>query len=134
MRSVNKVILIGNLTRDPELKQTSGGKTVAVVGVATNRTITRNGETAEEPQYHRVVCWEKLGELAGQLLRKGRKVFVDGELRYRTYTDDEQQTRGVCEIVANDFVLLDAKRSGDDFAVIKTPATSEDGDSGDVSL
>ncbi len=111
MRSVNKVILIGNLTRDPELKQTSGGKTVAIVGLATNRTVNRNGENTEESQFHRVVCWEKLGELAGQLLRKGRKIYVEGELRYRTYTDDEQQTRGVCEIVADDFVLLDQKPS-----------------------
>lgn len=133
MRSVNKVILIGNLTRDPELKQTSGGKTVAVVGLATNRTTTRGGETTEESQYHRVVCWEKLGELAGQLLRKGRKIYVDGELRYRTYTDDEQQTRGVCEIVANDFVLLDQKPT--DLIPLKhTPVSSDEVDPEDIPL
>ena len=86
-RSLNRVILIGNLTRDPELKYTPSGTAVCSFGVATNRSWkTADGETKEETQYHRIVAWQKLAELCGKLLTKGRKIYLEGRLVYRTFT------------------------------------------------
>lgn len=119
-RSVNRIILVGNLTRDPEMKTTTSGKSVCVFGLATNREVsTSSGESREESQFHRLVAWDKLGEIGGKLLRKGRKVYVEGRLNYRMYTDSEGQTQGVCEIVVEDFVVLDPKPAGE------TPASTK---------
>jgi len=75
-RSLNRIVLIGNLTRDPELKYTPAGTAVCTFGIATNRSWTTNdGQTKEDVQYHRVVAWQKLAELCGKLLNKGRKEF-----------------------------------------------------------
>nr|MBP7967723.1 single-stranded DNA-binding protein [Candidatus Woesebacteria bacterium] len=75
-RSINKVVLLGNLTRDPELKYTPAGTAVCTFGVATNRAwTTTDGQTKEEAQYHRIVAWQKLAELCSKLLTKGRKVY-----------------------------------------------------------
>ena len=111
-RSLNRVILIGNLTRDPELKYTPTGTAVCTFGVATNRTWTTNdGQTKEETQYHRIVAWQKLAELCGKLLTKGRKVYLEGRLTYRTFTNRDGQQRSVAEIVLDDFILVnDGKR------------------------
>ena len=77
-RSLNKVILIGNLTRDPELKYTPNGTAVCTFGVATNRSWkTTDGTVKEEVQYHRIVSWQKLAELCGKILSKGRKVYLE---------------------------------------------------------
>jgi single-strand DNA-binding protein len=83
MKSVNKVILLGNLTRDPELRQTEHNKTVCAFGLATNRNwTTETGKKREEPEYHRLVAWETLAEFCSKYLRKGRKVYVEGRLAY----------------------------------------------------
>ncbi len=87
MKSVNKVILLGNLTRDPELKQPKGKHTVCVFGLATNRSWPiKPGETQFETTYHRIVAFDKLAELCQQYLKKGRKVYVEGRLQTHTYT------------------------------------------------
>jgi single-strand binding protein len=99
-RSLNRVILIGNLTRDPELKYTQQGTAICTFGLATNRSWTTNtGEHREEAQYHRVVAWQKLAELCGKLLTKGRKVYVEGRLTYRTFTGRDGQQKTIAEIV-----------------------------------
>lgn len=119
-RSINRVVLAGNLTRDPDLKHTVNGHTVCVFGLATNRLIgASEGDGREETQFHRIVAWDKLGDLAARMLTKGRRVYIEGRLVYRTYTDAEAQTHGVCEIVADDFILLDSKpvASSDDAAM-----------------
>ncbi len=106
-RSLNRVILIGNLTRDPELKYTPSGTAVCSFSVATNRSwTTADGQTKEEVQYHRIVAWQKLAELCGKLLTKGRKVFLEGRLVYRTYTGKDGQQRSVTEIVLDDFIVF----------------------------
>lgn len=106
-RSLNRVILIGNLTRDPELKYTPSGTAVCSFGVATNRSWkTADGETKEETQYHRIVAWQKLAELCGKLLTKGRKIFLEGRLVYRTFTGRDGQQRTVSEIVLDDFIVF----------------------------
>lgn len=106
-RSMNKVILIGNLTRDPELKYTPAGVAVCTFGVATNRSwVTSSGEQKEETQYHRIVAWQKLAELCGKLLTKGRKVYLEGRITYRTFTDKNNQQKQVTEIVLDDFIVF----------------------------
>ncbi len=112
-RSLNRVLLIGNLTRDPELKYTPAGTAVCTFGIATNRSWkTADGQTKEDVQYHRIVAWQKLAELCGKLLTKGRKVFVEGRLVYRTFTGRDGQQRTITEIVLDDFIVFsDGRRT-----------------------
>jgi single-strand DNA-binding protein len=109
MRSVNKVILLGNLTRDPELRYTENAKAVCTFGVATNRNwTTETGEKREETEFHRIVAWEKLAETCDQYLRKGRKVYVEGRLQSRSYTGKDGIERTGVEIVLEELVMLDS--------------------------
>ena len=110
-RSLNRVTLIGNLTRDPELKYTPAGTAVCTFGVATNRSwTTQDGQTKEDVQYHRIVAWQKLAELCGKLLTKGRKVYLEGRLTYRTFTGKDNVQRTVSEIVLDDFIVFGDSR------------------------
>lgn len=111
-RSLNRVMLIGNLTRDPELKYTPAGTAVCTFGIATNRSWTTNdGQIKEETQFHRVVAWQKLAELCGKLLSKGRKIYMEGRITYRTFTGKDNVQRTVAEIVLDDFIVFgDGKR------------------------
>ncbi len=110
-RSLNKVILIGNLTRDPELRYTPNGTAVCTFGLATNRGwTTESGEKKEETEFHRVVSWNKLAELCNQLLAKGRKVYVEGRLQTRSWQGQDGQQRTTTEIVIEDMIILDSKR------------------------
>lgn len=114
-RSLNRIVLIGNLTRDPELKYTPTGTAVCTFGVATNRSWTTNdGQTKEDVQYHRVVAWQKLAELCGKLLNKGRKVFAEGRMTYRTFSGKDGIQRTIAEIVLDDFIVFgDGRRTTD---------------------
>lgn len=106
-RSLNKVIILGNLTRDPELKYTPNSTAVCTFGVATNRSWqTTDGQTKEETQYHRVIAWKKLAELSSKLLTKGRKIYLEGRITYRDYTDKNGQPRNITEIVMDDFIVF----------------------------
>src|SRR5919199_1184361 len=96
MRSVNKVILIGNVTWKDDLKQTEGNKPVCTFGLATNRNYTDGtGEKHEETDFHRIVSFGKLAELCDQFIRKGRKVYAEGRLHSRSWTDNEGQQKAV---------------------------------------
>ena len=120
-RSLNKVQLIGNLTRDPELRYTPSGTAVCTIGLATNRSwTTETGEKREETEFHRIVSWNKLAELCSQLLTKGRKVYVEGRLSTRTWTGQDGQQRTTTEIIIDDMILLDSKRP------VEEPAHSAD--------
>ena len=111
-RSVNKVIIIGNLTRDPELRYTPGGQAVSSFGVATNRNwVDKSGEKKEEVEFHNVVAWGKLTELTSQLLKKGRKVYVEGRLQTRSWEGKDGVTRQRTEIVTEDMVVLDRRET-----------------------
>lgn len=113
-KSLNKVQLIGNLTKDPELKFTPNGAAVCTVGIATNRSWTTDtGEKKDEADFHRLVAWNKLAEICGQLLKKGRKVYVEGRLQNRSWQDKDGQTKYMTEIVLSDMILLDSKRDGE---------------------
>ena len=110
-RSLNKVLLIGNLTRDPELRYTPSGSAVCTIGLATNRQwTTESGEKKEEVEFHRVVAWNKLAELCSQLLVKGRKIYVEGRLRTNTWQGQDGAQRSTTEVVIEDMILLDSKR------------------------
>jgi single-strand DNA-binding protein len=112
-RSLNKVELIGNLTRDPELRYTPSGAAVCTFGLATNRQwTTDNGEKKEDVEFHKVVAWNKLAELCGQLLAKGRKVYVEGRLQTRKWTGQDGAEKQTTEIVINDMIILDSRQSG----------------------
>jgi len=110
-RSLNKVMLIGNLTRDPELRYTPTGAAVCTIGLATNRGwTTESGERKEETEFHRVIAWNKLAELCSQLLAKGRKIYVEGRLRTNTWQTADGTQRSSTEIVIEDMIILDSRR------------------------
>ncbi len=107
-RSLNKVQLIGNLTRDPELRYTPNGNAVCSFSIATNRNwTTDSGEKREEVDFHRIIAWNKLGELCSQFLIKGRKVYVEGRLTTRTWTGQDGAQKSTTEVIINDMILLD---------------------------
>lgn len=113
-RSLNKVQLIGNLTRDPELRYTPQGTAVCTLGLATNRSwTTETSEKREETEFHRIVAWNKLAELCSQLLFKGRKVYVEGRLQTRTWTAQDGSQRQATEVVIEEMIILDSKQAGE---------------------
>lgn len=114
-RSWNKTELLGNLTRDPELRYIPSGTAVATFGIATNRTYVTEGEKREEVDFHKIVAWGKLAELCNKLLKKGSRVFISGRLQYREWETQEGQKRRDAEIVMEDMILLTPKGSGEDF-------------------
>lgn len=112
-RSLNKVQLIGNLTRDPELRYTPAGTAVCTIGIATNRQwVTESGEKKEDVEFHRIVAWNKLAEICSQLLKKGRKVYFEGRLQTRSWTGQDGSQRTTTEIVISDMIILDSRRDG----------------------
>jgi len=118
-KSVNKVILIGNLGKDPEVKYTPSGTPVAKLTLATNeRYKDKNGEWQERTEWHNVVLWQRLAEIAGEYLKKGGKVYIEGRLQTRSWDDKQtNQKKYMTEVVANDLVLLGGRgEGGGDFA------------------
>jgi len=112
-RCLNKVMLIGNLTRDPELRYTPNGVAVCSFGLATNRRwATKEGESKESAQFHRIVAWNQLAELCAQLLTKGAKVYIEGRIQYREWTGSDNLKRQTTEIVIEDMILLDSRQAG----------------------
>ena len=107
---VNKVILIGNLGSDPEVKYTPTGVAVANVSLATNETWNdKSGERQERTEWHRLVIWRKLAEIVGQYLKKGSKIYVEGRLETRSWDDQGGQKRYTTEVVVNDLQMLDGR-------------------------
>lgn len=110
-KSLNRVQLIGNLTRDPELRYTPSGSAVCTFSIATNRSWTTDtGEKKDESEFHRIVSWNKLAEICSQFLTKGRKVFVEGRLTTRSWTAQDGTQKQSTEIVISDMILLDNRR------------------------
>ncbi len=113
-RGVNKVILIGNLGQDPEVKYMPSGSAVSNITVATTDAWSdkSTGERQERTEWHRVVLFRRLAEVAGEYLRKGSKVYIEGRLQTRKWQDRNGQERYTTEIIANDMQMLDARSSG----------------------
>ena len=109
---VNKVILVGNLGADPEIRFTPGGVQVASVSMATTESWTnKNGENHERTEWHRLVLWRRLAEIAAQYLKKGSKVYVEGKLQTRTWDDQKGQRHYMTEVVVNNLEMLDSAGS-----------------------
>tara|TARA_Y100001978_G_C23387995_1_gene288671 strand:+ start:177 stop:569 length:393 start_codon:yes stop_codon:yes gene_type:complete len=112
-RCINKAILIGRLGADPEVRFTSSGIAVVNVSLATNESYTnKEGEKVDKTEWHRLVFWRQLAEIAGQYLRKGASIYVEGTLRYRTWTDDGGHERFTCEVEVKELSMLDGRRDG----------------------
>jgi single-strand DNA-binding protein len=109
MASFSKIIIVGNVGRDPELRMTPNGKPVCEFSVAVNRVTNSGGERQEQTDWYRVSCWSNLAERAQQMITKGRLVLVEGRFTPRTYVDREGKERLSLDISANDFQMLDPR-------------------------
>ncbi len=114
MKSVNKVILIGNLGKDPEVKHTQQGKPVATFSLATNeRYKDKDGQWQDRTEWHNIVLWERLAEVAGEYLKKGGKVYIEGRIRTESWDDKQTgQKKYITKIVGSDLVLLGGRGEG----------------------
>lgn len=115
MSGVNKVIIVGRLGRDPEMKSTSSGTTLAKFSIATDERYTdRDGQRQERTEWHNIIAWGKLGDICGQYLRKGKQVYIEGSLRTDSWEDKESGKKMYrTEIVARDMVMLGSKNDSD---------------------
>ena len=117
-RSLNKVMLIGNLGADPEVRSTNNGSRVATLSLATSRQWSApSGEKQEKTEWHRVICWNnkgsQLADVAEKYMKKGDRVYVEGRIEYRTWEDREKQTRYVTEVIAREVIMLGSRGSGE---------------------
>lgn len=114
MASINKVILIGNLGRDPEVRYTANGAAICNVTIATSRNWKdkTSGEKVEETEWHRVVFYDRLAEIAGEYLKKGKSVYIEGRLKTRKWTDKENVERYTTEIIAQEMTMLGGRDGG----------------------
>ena len=132
MRSVNKVVLIGNLTRDPEMKTTQSGQPITTFSIATNREwVTKDGEKHTSTEYHDLIAWSKLAELCNTYLKKGKLIYVEGYLKTRSWETEEGVKKYKTEVVIEDMIMLDKRGSEEGEEMMSTgseaPAmTSED--------
>lgn len=113
-RGINKVILIGNLGADPEVRYAPSGGAIANITIATSESWTdkQTNEKKELTEWHRVVIYQRLAEIAGEYLRKGSKVYIEGRLRTRKWQDNQGVERYTTEIIANELQMLDGKQEG----------------------
>jgi single-strand DNA-binding protein len=127
-KSLNKVMLIGNLGKDPELRYTSSGVAVATFSLATNESWKdQDGNTQERTEWHNIVTWRKLAEICGEWLKKGKKVYIEGRIQTRSYDDKNTGTKKyITEIVADSMIMLDSRGGYDNGAgqVSEAPSVS----------
>ena len=117
-RSLNKVMLIGNLTRDPELRYTPQGTAVITFSIATNRQWkTESGELKDNAEFHRIVAWDKLAEICGKMLKKGTRAYVEGRLQTRSWQAQDGAQKQTTEIVITDMLLLDSRGKADEISM-----------------
>ncbi len=122
-RSLNKVLIIGNLTRDPELRYTPSGTAVCTFSIATNRQWkTESGDQKDEAEFHRIVAWDKLAEICSKMLKKGSRTYVEGRLQTRSWQGQDGAQRTTTEIVISDMLVLDGRRTDD----INVPEESQE--------
>lgn len=130
-RSLNKVLLIGNLTRDPEMRYTPQGTAVCTFGLATNREwVDGSGQKQEGVEFHNIVAWSKLAEICSQVLFKGRKAYVSGRLQTRTWQGQDGQDRKVTEVVIDEMIAFGEGRgmtgTEDGFTSVSNEGHAED--------
>jgi len=126
--NLNKAMIIGNLTRDPETRTTPSGQTVTNFSVATNLVWTDgNGQKQQRVEYHNIVAWRKLADICAQYLKKGNKVYVEGRLQTRDWEGQDGVKRYRTEIIAENMIMLDAKTGSTTSFSGSQPAPSDDG-------
>jgi single-strand DNA-binding protein len=130
MASVNKVILIGRLGKDPEVRYTTDGKAIANITVATSESWKdkTTGDKQEKTEWHRVTFFDKLAEIVGQYLKKGSSIYLEGKLQTRKWKDKDGQDRYTTEIVGKEMTMLGGKKDGESSAPSKAPAPSAPAD------
>ena len=137
-RGVNKVILIGNLGRDPEVRHSPNGGAIANITLATSESWKdkNTGEQVDKTEWHRVVFFRRLAEIVGEYLKKGSKVYIEGKLQTRKWQDKEGNDRYTTEVVANEMQMLDSRggstRNNQDEAQVAQPATQEPAPAGGI--
>lgn len=109
MSGVNKVILVGHLGKDPEVRHLEGGTTLVNFPLATSETYNKDGKKVEQTEWHNIVMWRGLADVAAKYLQKGKLVYIEGKLRSRNYEDKEGNKRYITEIVAENFTMLGRK-------------------------
>ncbi|MDA8405954.1 MAG: single-stranded DNA-binding protein [Deltaproteobacteria bacterium] len=129
-RSLNKVLLLGNVGKDPEVRYTASGRAVATFSIATSqRWKDQEGKDQEKTEWHRIVAWGRLGEICGEFLSKGKQVYVEGRIQSREWEDQDGNKRLTVEIVANDIILLGnvgtSSRSQDEGVKRNVPASGQ---------
>lgn len=126
-RGINKVILVGNLGRDPDVRYTANGAAVANLAIATTDAWRdkQTGQNQERTEWHRVVMFGRLGEIAGEYLRKGQQVYIEGRLQTRKWQGQDGQDRYTTEIVANDMQMLGGRPGGQDNSGDRQPSQAE---------
>jgi single-strand DNA-binding protein len=126
MRSVNKVIIIGNLTRNPEIRQTPNGQNVTTFGVATNREwLTKENEKKSSAEFHECVAWARLAEICSTYLKKGQLIYVEGYLKTRSWDSAEGVKKFKMEIVVQDMIILEKRKNTDEDYVPEEAATAQ---------
>jgi len=111
---LNKVMIIGNLGADPEMRYTQSGTPVCNFNVATTERYTKDGEQVEETEWHRIVAWQRLAEICGEYLTTGSKVYIEGKIQTRKWQDKDGNDRYTTEIVAREMKMLDSRGSNDE--------------------
>lgn len=124
---LNKVMIIGRLTRDPELRTTPNGASVCQLGIATNYVYTnqQSGQKVEQVEYHNVVLWRKLAEIANQYLKKGRRVYIEGRLQTRSWDAQDGSKRTKTEIVADNMIMLDGGQGAPGSSPLSRPEPAD---------
>jgi single-strand DNA-binding protein len=122
MSGINKVILVGHLGKDPEIRQLEGGVSVASFPLATSETFSKDGKKVEQTEWHNIVLWRSLADVAAKFLQKGKLVYIEGKLRTRSFEDKEGIKKYTTEIVAENFTMLGRKTDFEQeaFARLKT--------------
>ena len=125
--SVNKVILIGNLGKDPEVRHLEGGSTVANFTLATTEVFKdKNGIRQEQTEWHNIVLWRSLAEVAEKFLKKGMQIYVEGKLRTRSWDDKEGNKRYTTEVIAETFTMLGSKKQNTEGNALQNPSGNTD--------
>src|ERR1700709_1446115 len=126
MSGINKVILIGHLGKDPEVRSLEGGVSVASFPLATTETFNKDGKRIEQTEWHNIVLWRSLADVAAKFLQKGKLVYIEGKLRTRSFEDKEGLKKYTTEIVAENFTLLGRKSDFENESVRSTIKSNSD--------
>ena len=128
MSGINKVILVGHLGKDPEVRQLEGGVIVASFPLATSETFNKEGRKVEQTEWHNIVMWRGLAEVAAKYLQKGKLVYIEGKLRTRSFEDKEGIKKYTTEVVAENFTLLGRKTDFEPDNLLRQTVKSNDND------